>query len=247
MIYKYFSFDPFIKYELYFSSPSQFNDPFESKPVITGLSTLKERQAYVDSYLDREYSHLTYKKRKDLRKSLLIRLFDLETVKNDVHDRINNYGVFCSSEKWSQCLMWSHYTKSHKGFCLGFEFDKEFDSDMGEAHKINYSKTYPELSPEIFINNSRERNLLLLEATLATKSNEWQYESEIRYIKMASEGGYGTYKFDRNKLKEVTIGANAKLSDKKELTDIISQHTPWIDVYQARTSPTEYKLHREKL
>ncbi len=143
--------------------------------------------------------------------------------------------------------MWSHYTKSHKGFCLGFEFDKEFDYDMGMAHKVKYSKTYPELSPAIFINDSKESDMLLLEATLATKSEEWAYESEIRYIKMAPEGGFGIYNYESHKLKELIIGSCAQLSDKREIINIVSQYMPWVDIYQASTSSSEFRLCREKL
>ena len=250
MIYKYRSFQSVYKYdvftrsELYFANPSEFNDPFESKPRIVGLDTLKERQEHVDNHIKREQSHLKYKDRKELKKKLLIRLSDLELVTNDLHELLCEYGIFSSAESWSQCLMWSHYADSHKGFCIGFEFDKEFDSDMGMAHKVKYKENYPIISPEIFNQNNESNNEKLVEATVATKSDEWSYEKEIRYVKLGRDGGNGIHSFDKKKTKELIIGACSTPNNKNEIINIVTKHMPWVDIYQATISTSKYELNR---
>ena len=35
-------------------------------------------------------------------------------------------GVLSLSRRWDSSLMWSHYTSSHTGFCVGFDRDHEF-------------------------------------------------------------------------------------------------------------------------
>ena len=253
MIYKYRSFntqykyDVFTRSELYFAKPSEFNDPFESKPMISGLDTLKKRQEYVTNYIKREFPSVKYKDRQALNKKLLIRLANLDLITNNMHTLLDNYGIFSSSEKWDQCLMWSHYSDSHKGFCIGFDFDEEFDHDMGGAHKVKYSKYYPELTPEIFNSDSDGSNEKLFETTLATKSNDWSYEKEVRYIKLAREGGNGAYKFCETKVKEVIIGANATPSAKNEIIDIITKHMPWVNIYQAMISTSKYEIYRQEI
>ena len=251
MIYKYRSFESIYKYdvftqsELYFASPSEFNDPFESKPKVVGLDTLKERQEHVESYIKRDLPNLKHKEKKDLKKKLLIRLSNLELVTNDLHEMLSKYGVFSSAENWNQILMWSHYSDSHKGFCIGFEFDDIFDRDMGMAHNVKYKNNYPKLSPLLLNRDITGNNEKLVETTIATKSSEWSYEREVRYIKLSREGGNGIYKFNGEKVKELILGASATKNNKNKLIDIVKIHMPWVDVYQATISPTKYELHRE--
>ena len=253
MIYKYRSFntryayDVFTRSELYFAKPSEFNDPFESKPMISGLDTLNKRQEYVNNYIKREFADVKYKDKQVLKKTLLIRLANLDLITNDMHALLDKYGIFSSSEKWDQCLMWSHYSDSHKGFCVGFDFDKEFDHDMGVAHKVKYSMYYPEFTPEILIRDSDGNNEKLLETTLATKSDEWSYEKEVRYIKLAREGGNGIYKFDKKKTKELIIGACVTPVNKNEIINIVAKHMPWVTIYQAMISSSKYELFRKPI
>lgn len=253
MIYKYRSFetpykyDVFTRSELYFAKPSEFNDPFESKPRIVGLDTLKERQEHVDNFIKRELGVLKYKEKNALKKRLLLRLSNLELVTRDIHELLCEYGVFSSSENWNQCLMWSHYSDSHKGFCIGFEFDEEFDDDMGLAHKVKYEKNYPELCPEIFNQKTQGKNEKLVEATIGTKSSEWSYEKEIRYIKLAREGGNGIYNIKPNKVIELIIGACTTENDKNEIINIVTKHMPWVNIYQAIISSSKYELNRKPI
>jgi len=253
MIYKYRSFESKYRYdiftnsEVYFAKPSEFNDPFESKPQLVGLETLKKRQDYVENYIKRKFDHLKYIEKRNLKKELLIRFVNSNSVAKDIHKVLNEYGIFSAAEKWDQALMWSHYSNSHKGFCVGFEFEKEFDFEMGMALEVKYKTNYPNLSPEIFIENTIENNEKILEATLATKSKEWSYENEIRYIKLARDGGNGVYEFSSSNVKEVIFGACITKDNKDELIRIVKKHMPWVNFYQSRTSKSKYELYREPL
>lgn len=253
MIYKYRSFDTLYKYdvftraELYFARPSEFNDPFESKPQLVGFETLKERQEYVKSYINRNFSGKKYKEKQALKKQFLIRLSNIELVKKDIHKLLDTYGIFSAAKKWSQNLMWSHYSDSHEGFCIGFDFDREFDHDMGMAHEVKYAKDYPKIGPELFIKARENNNEKLLEATLATKSIDWSYEEEVRYIKLAREGGSGVYSFDKKRLKEVIIGALTSPENRRDIIEVTMQNMPWVCIYQAKLSEAKYELYRESI
>ena len=253
MIYKYRSFDSPHKYdiftrsELYFARPSQFNDPFESKPRMVGLSTLKERQSFVNSYIARELSDKKYKERQALKKQFLIRLSDQELVKKDIHELLDTYGIFSTAKKWDQCLMWSHYSDSHKGFCIGFEFDKIFDDDMGMPFEVKYAEGYPEVEPELFERGRDGNNEKLLETTVATKSFEWSYEEEVRYIKLARSGVSVIYKFQEQKVKELIIGACTSPVNKSELIKVVTKYMPWVNIYQAMLSSSKYELYKEPI
>ena len=253
MIYKYRSFDTQYKFDvftsaqLYFARPSEFNDPFESKPQIVGLETYKERQEYVDDYIRRECGERKYKERKTLKKQFLIRLSDLALVKKGIHKLLDENGIFSAAKKWSQNLMWAHYADSHKGFCVGFEFNNMFDPNMGVAHEVRYSKEYPKFGPEFFMGDHDTYNERLFETTLATKSFDWSYEEEVRYIKLSRDGGSGIYSFDKNSLKEVIIGALASPKNRSEIIKAITKSMPWVRIYQAKLSVSKYELYREPI
>jgi len=253
MFYKYRSFDSAYKYsvferaELYFPKPSEFNDPFESKPNIVGLDTLQKRQKYVDSYIKHEQNGLRYKEKQALKRQLLTRLSNQDLIGRDIHKQLDLYGIFCTSKKWNHILMWSHYSESHKGFCMGFNFESEFDHDLGTARKVRYADKYPEFNPKLFSLDSSKELEELLVLSLATKSSEWSYEEEVRYIKPAREGGSRIYKFNEKKVQEVIVGACASDHCRGELIEIVEKHMPWVNIYQAKLSKSKYELYREPI
>ncbi|MFW5426882.1 MAG: DUF2971 domain-containing protein [Methylophagaceae bacterium] len=254
MLYKYRSFksqykyDVFTKKEVYLASPQEFNDPFESKPQLIGLDTFKEREEIVDRIIKKSHADLKYKQKKSLKKQILIRLSDKSTAEEDISALLKSFGILSLSSKWDQVLMWSHYSDSHQGFCIGFEFDDIFDHDVGLHQVVTYEEEYPKLHPDIFINNDiKTYNEGLIKTLVATKSRQWSYEDETRYIKTAKDGGSGVYKFKGKKLKEVVIGAYTSTEDKKELLDVLSKHMPWVNIYQAKLSKYKYEVTKEPI
>ncbi len=96
------------------------------------------------------------------------------------------------------------------------------------------------------MHSSKELEELLV-LSLATKSTEWSYEEEVRYIKLAREGGSRIYKFNEKKVKEVIIGACASNYYRGELIEIVGKHMPWVNIYQAKLSKSKYELYREPI
>jgi hypothetical protein len=101
LLYKYraankFFFDILINNQLYFSTTSDFNDPFDGqlKPNEFALE-LKNLGCKED--LSQFSRHSQY-----------------------VEDSINRSAVLSLSTTSDNILMWSHYANSHKGVCLGF-------------------------------------------------------------------------------------------------------------------------------
>lgn len=177
----------------------------------------------------------------------MIRFADKGKVEKDLHDLLNTYGVYCVSKKWNQCLMWAHYSDSHTGFCMGFEFDQEFDDELGMAYEVKYAESYPKISPELFGSDAREKTKELIELSLATKSVDWSYEAEVRFIKRAHEGGSRLSSIRSDKVKEVIIGACASDEDKNEIQATVEMQMPWVKIYKARISKSKYEIYREKI
>ncbi len=248
MIYKYRAFDSeykfqiFIDGEVYFSRPSQFNDPFEMKPKIIGLDTLNERKVFVDRFVQKNLKNLSYKQRNVEKRKALIRLSNNQQVEADIHALLEDYGVFSTSRNWDHILMWSHYSNSHKGFCVGFDFDEEFDKEVGMPIVVSYSDWYPMLSPHTLDDHNE-----LFKSTVGSKSSVWAYEEEIRYVKSPREGGNGLHKISKNRIKEVILGACISDKDSADIRRVLLENNLAIKLFQAKVSNSKYILERQEI
>ncbi|WP_210396286.1 DUF2971 domain-containing protein [Motiliproteus sediminis] len=248
MIYKFrsfnsdFKFQPFTEGKLYFASPNQFNDPYELKPKVVGLDTLEKREAFVDSFINKNLNNLNFKQRKEERRKALRRLLDIDLVEKDIHDTLSQYGIFSTAKRWEHILMWSHYADSHKGFCIGFDFNQNFDREMGLPITVTYSDRYPELTPGQLSDYDQ-----LFRSTVGTKSDAWSYEEEVRYIKLKRDGGAGLYSFSKEKIIEVILGASITEKDRSEIISIVSKEAPQAKIYQATISQHVYGLDRKEI
>ncbi|WP_305405797.1 DUF2971 domain-containing protein [Photobacterium leiognathi] len=108
-----------------------------------------------------------------------------EGLSNHMENFMSLHGIISLSETPDNLLMWSHYADNHKGAVIEFTIDENYPFDLFNVchipmssdailRKVNYRKNRK--SP---LNNSLEdlRNHYYL-----TKSDEWIYEKEYRYI-----------------------------------------------------------------
>jgi len=89
-------------------------------------------------------------------------------------DKIKEYGILCVSNNYFNPTMWSHYADSHKEIVLEFETtqkDKSFEVEYIEKI-IENDKQY----------NDIIKDYVFLEELLAKKSNDWNYENEVRFF-----------------------------------------------------------------
>ncbi|TNJ14729.1 hypothetical protein CF111_20835 [Aeromonas sobria] len=98
-------------------------------------------------------------------------------------------GIVSLSETPRNILMWAHYANQHKGICIGYKSIK-IKPTKKEKHaiiphttkplKINYDKIRFDLEIDKFNENNRMRSII--KKSLSTKSDDWMYEKEHRYI-----------------------------------------------------------------
>lgn len=118
--------------------------------------------------------------------------YDEEIKKVQRHSR-EEMLITCFSERNNSILMWSHYGNLHKGVCL------EFENDINPLYIVNYSNEKPkfniELATKIVIdaklkhkkpslNDNLRENIISL---FKTKSKDWEYEKEVRFITNVDE------------------------------------------------------------
>lgn len=197
-IFKYRGFDKdghfkgFLKNnELYFSSPIKFNDPFDCRIVPT-FEICNKTEFYnkvfehnKESYPKLSNAELRKMTGKNFAKNYAIiknpKLFSKRV--NEMMDTL--IGVFTLTEDNTNILMWSHYSDSHKGFCVEYDPQRLFEvcynyikiGDLIVAKKVKYSSIYPQINPYKLDHNYDDYM-----DCLTVKSDVWNYEKEWRLI-----------------------------------------------------------------
>ena len=187
-----YTIDNLSKNLLYFSHPTEFNDPFDSKMYVDSRGTEEQWIAFLCDY--QGYNRDTAKKEIE---GFFKWENGLVSSKEHVYkNTIKVPRVCCFSGKRDSILMWSHYADHHKGICLCFRAAKNFD-DYYIPLRIPNSKTpiydakagvfkeviydnglIPQISPfnsQVHINN-------IISEQLFTKFEGWEYENEYRII-----------------------------------------------------------------
>jgi hypothetical protein len=95
----------------YFSSPTEFNDPFDTRFV---QRDLRDQQQKLESEREAQGTDAA------LLGVAMMKVFEREHQAGTVKTRI-----FCVSEIVDSVLMWSHYADSHRGICVVLEAEEK--------------------------------------------------------------------------------------------------------------------------
>lgn len=216
MYYKYRKFSHeslsmFINKEIYFAPPTSFNDPFDGQINIKHAAELAL---------------------KEFEKNLNVEACDylttmLQSVDIDkISDRVRKVGIFSLSAIQREILLWSHYADEHKGFCVGFELNKDeniFGNTVLQGPwEVEYTRSNPYL--EFFKDTLKDKQdkkyfkLLLLAYGFTHKATNWQYEKEYRLIKDKP----GVVEYPPSMVKEIIFGLRMLPKDKRTLKALLS-------------------------
>ena len=173
-----FLYQALVNEQLYISSPTTFNDPFDC-PIRELLNNGTEisylmRQAYTDC--------------------LKIACFT-SNIKLPYQKEPNNPSSIVSNEKkhkrdraeFLNTLMWAHYADSHSGICIKYRFYESISS-LGSFDKnivsyfndVRYSKKDMRLYSKL--------NTINVEDAFFLKGKEWEYENELRFLYYDANG-----------------------------------------------------------
>jgi len=240
--------------QIYFSKPSDFNDPWDGKPWfnITNLQDPEERARIAD-WLSTVYRELNLpddeRGLQCIRSDPVYAREKIEKFSNAMARGIpEKYRVYCLSTKPDCELMWAHYANKHRGICLEYNCSTPM---FCEAYKISYSKTYPVFK---IYNSQAEDNLM----PLVTKSAAWAYEDEYLLISQEKNNAShdptlitenGLLKLPEGALKAIIIGC-LTAEDNKPIHDIrqvISDAGASVQLKCAVRKTDQYKLAIEAL
>ena len=234
--------------QLYCSSPSAFNDPWDCKPhfnsdVLTGAVENERLSEWAVQLCLRK----TLMSSADIERMRVTLLTDRAratellneisaSLAPDINDR---YRVYCLCPDVGNLLMWAHYADHHRGICL--EFDLRNDVLCG-ALRCEYQREFPLVK---LYENSDESNLLILLA----KGKSWEYEKEYRLIsqeRTVAVQGANTLMTDgsflqlpESALRSVIVGCQA---DYDGIRALVEHLAPQVRVKRAHRVPNRYCL-----
>ena len=228
--------------ELYLSSPNQFNDPFDSTlPFQYRKRDLKPRKIYKRMYAMSliEWPHLPHFERDRIIKerigsgAFIDSKYSKERHEIFIKEINEEIGIFSLSENNSNILMWSHYADSHKGYCIGLDYNilLKIAKTMGS---VKYSDKFPKLS--LFPKSPVDDFMQLF----ITKSEDWAYEKEVRIIMRFK--ARQTIKIPDNCIKEIILGYKMEKKHKNEIMEIIKTKSSPVEIYEATANGERFKL-----
>ncbi|WP_321468238.1 DUF2971 domain-containing protein [Halarcobacter sp.] len=212
---------------LRFSSPIEFNDPFEFKYSIKNLnpsesSELNEIVNCLNTNDKLHYATLDYS--------------------------LKSIGTLCLSGEKDNILMWSHYSDNHRGIVL--ELDAEHDFFKNKLNNYELKILPYGLKKVNYVEDRlifEDLSAFMDEKFYLTKNIIWKYEDEYRMTILLDEvddSNKYNIKFPTNLIKAVYLGINIDNKDIEYIKEI-KNNEEWkhIKVYQFKPDNKEYKLH----
>lgn len=254
ILYRYralnqFSLSELVHGEFYFSSPSNFNDPFDCKNMFCFDGATDDHwRMFLDRFLQHNNPHISAEQRRIQIDALIAtgehrnreKIALQQNSWGEILTNINNgLGVVCLSSKRDDILMWSHYGDCHKGFCLAFNAAALQANFYWE--KVTYKKNYPTFG-EFVMSDFNE----ISRSFLFTKSGHWRYESEYRLLvepqKRMDKPGERLFQFPPNALVGVIFGCQMPEKERQTVHEIVARRWPKATFSETVKSSNSYAL-----
>lgn len=235
--------------EIFISSPALLNDPFDCNiPVSYEQLANDERlaQIYFQELVNDQFPFLDEKeKKKEIQKLINDGRFrDQEWVVSKEKEHFKSLcefiGIVSFSDIKNNILMWSHYSNSHKGFCVGinsrmFSFGKNRKWGGGN---INYVDEYPIILPT-------EDYSIQINKQLFTKHKTWSYENEYRLFRPKASNT--VEKISEDDISEIILGYAISSKNEKEILDIVANKYPNTPIFKMQPIRNQFELKPERI
>lgn len=241
-LYKYRSMEGlgferiFTHNEVWFASPSGFNDPYDCKVrCILYDQDPSEYARYAEEVMARHQPGMSAEERKQRAKLAAADPHRGEFMSTQLQKDVDGLGIFSVSTTASHPLLWSHYASGHTGLCLKFQREGLFrDETLSESlFPVYYQRAFPLVS-EAADRFEQAKTVML------TKSSDWAYELEARYLDW--KGGPGYREFRPENLTAVIFGCRMKSDDKEKVRRWIASGESRPRICEATVREAEYAL-----
>lgn len=167
----------------------------------------------------------------------------VQRVETGMRKLAESFRIGCLATSYKNRLMWAHYTNSHKGYCVEYDFSRKDKHTMSILPlPIIYSNLRPRFPWDLALKPTakakKEMNKQLIEGLL-TKDELWKYENEWRILNSKNE------KFV--KMPPITcvyLGTNMNPDDEEKVKAIAKDKS--IPVKKMRVDRGTYDLHAEE-
>ncbi|MDP8313724.1 MAG: DUF2971 domain-containing protein [Candidatus Celaenobacter antarcticus] len=236
---------------LLIKKPSTFDDPYD---CFTSLIDFNNMPDSYFKYLINKYIDFSTKKdtieqcqlyNNKISKNKLAKLYGT----NFFPIEKENWGVLCFSEKYENLLMWSQYSDSHKGICIGMNLKKLYLSfksmEIKEITllKVKYLKKFKTYD---YFKNKKEAII----NWLRIKSKDWEYEREIRFCFgqiIPNNLEEIPVEIAKDVINQIYLGSNMDSHDQNEVIEICKKNYPNADIFKMRLDKCKFKLIPEKI
>lgn len=147
---------------LYFTDPSEFNDPFEMVPAIFKTRAFK-RVTETSTQISREAID-----------RILLEAWEMH------REKYRKWGVSCFTEALDDIVMWSHYGDKHRGVCLIFDTTYKFFKGVMQVKYVPQRPLIP-----VF-----RRDPQKIIEIMRCKLQLWSYEREWRLFRRHRNRAY---------------------------------------------------------
>lgn len=248
-IYKYlpineYTFKNLLNNQIWFSSPKDFNDPFDCKMFKLAKPSRKNLEDFFtkQNKTFKQINNITndyYKNTED----------NLKHAQETVKKYIEDYSIACFSCTKDNILMWSHYSDNHKGICLTFDSVNLFKKSLYinktilNLLRVKYVPDYPEIN---FLDTKRFRKDVY--KMFKYKYNFWRKEKEIRFISEKR----GLISFNKEALLEINFGCKLEEEERdgkrKDIIKLVKLYNyPNVKFLQATKCEDKFGLNFNKL
>lgn len=224
-LYKYLTIDTLKKVisgSIRFTQPGAFNDPFELLPEL-----------YIPKSFDQQNLNIRFDVMSQRRSPAVGELNS-----NFISDECNDFasrkilaslnesiGILCLSKNQDSLLMWSHYADEYSGAVIEFDDNHEFFQGKIE---VDYRVHRPIKDISSYISDNETIPI----AELCVKSNQWEYETEVRIArslsdcqKVADTDNFPIYVMNipQDCIKSIILGERTSIDHQKEIWELIKE------------------------
>ena len=163
---------------------------------------------------------------------------ELLCIMDDIRQPINieKIRVFCTTERDTNNLMWSHYGGRHQG--VSFGLDWHYLALRGIIpFKVHYQDEYSLTDDGVttFRTEAPPR--------LRMKTLDWQRECEWRFFNQVRNTDEPSFCQLRNAFRSITLGCNASRETRKLVYSLINRYKPNVEIRQIDIVDGQFQSH----
>lgn len=225
-----------VEHRIYFSRPSQLNDPFDLAPR---LDVNPDREILLrDAERYRVKRRPPYTNEEEARFREWLQTADLTEIagifRARAYESLENYWVFSLAGNRDHPMLWSHYAGGHTGVCIHFLANSA--SPFSGALGVVYAGDRPVLPVPITLPEYETTERVSLR-----KGEFWDYEDEYRLVRYPTMDFFGTdlqfegqhARFAARCITGITVGARMPQEEIETICAIAVQHEPVLPVWKA--------------